>query len=104
MEIKYIIIGSIIYIAFAHFVADFLCQTDSMANNKGKSLKWLTIHVAVFTTVFYLLCLIPFHNYGIDLLNWVLLNGALHCCTDFFTSKITGYFYRIRSIDCFFIQ
>ena len=35
----------------AHFVGDFLCQTDRMAVNKSKSFKWLAIHVATYTAV-----------------------------------------------------
>lgn len=96
------IVFSIIYVMFAHFVADFLCQTDSMGNNKGKSLNWLTIHVITYTSVLYLLCLIPFHSFGVTLSKWVLLNGAIHWCVDFVTSKITGYFYIKQKFRWFF--
>jgi hypothetical protein len=36
----------------AHMVGDYLTQTDWMAENKLKSWKALTLHVAVYTTCF----------------------------------------------------
>lgn len=98
---QFLIFGAI-YILFSHFVADFLFQNDKMGNNKGKSIKWLSIHVATYTTVLYLLMLIPFHAFGTDLLKWVVLNGAIHWCVDFCTSKITGYFYSKQKYRWFF--
>src|SRR3990167_1335879 len=37
----------------AHFVGDFICQTDWMAQNKSKRWDALALHVAVYSAVVY---------------------------------------------------
>lgn len=87
---------------FAHFVADFLCQNDQMGNNKGKSIKWLSIHVTVYTVVLGVLMYMFKSDMDIALLYWILLNGLIHWIVDFITSKISGYFYMKKQYRMFF--
>lgn len=77
---------------FTHWIADFELQSDQMAKNKSKSIKWLSLHVLVYTLVFML--------WGVQ---FALISGALHWITDFFTSKITSYLYRMDDIHNFFV-
>lgn len=88
-----------------HFVADFVFQTRQMGEEKGKSLKWLTIHVITYTVVFaivsswYLLPLLGWKHF----IGYIILNGLFHFVTDFLTSKLTGYFY-LKSEDVKFLE
>jgi hypothetical protein len=73
----------IVVILFVHFIMDFIAQTDDMALNKSKSIKWLSIHVGVYIIPFW----IAFGwKYG-------LVNFLLHWITDFVSSKLTTKYY-----------
>lgn len=65
----------------AHFVGDFLFQTDWMALNKSKSWLALCVHVACYTT-----CFAPF-GIGFGFLTTVFLS---HFLTDAVTSRVTN--------------
>jgi hypothetical protein len=68
-------------------MGDFLFQSTNMATKKPYSIKWLNIHILV-----YIACMYPAIFYLTDWetgLKYVLVNGALHWITDFFTSKIS---------------
>lgn len=94
----------------AHWLGDFYLQTDEMAQNKSKSNKVLTKHVAIYTTVvsFYALILafIGFYIFGktgiIYLPLFIIANFALHWCTDYITSRIAGNFYKAGKRHKFF--
>lgn len=85
----------VIILFFAHWIADFVCQTRQMANNKSKSLYWLSAHVATYTLVMGIL--LAYHFVPLVGLSafifFISLNGILHFAVDFSTSKLTGYFY-----------
>lgn len=85
-----------------HWIADFYFQTDKMAINKSTSMKWLTYHVLTYTGIFIIL-----NNYiilsNISILFWILFNGASHWIIDFFTSKITSYFWKKEDRHNFFV-
>ena len=71
-----------------HTLADYRLQSDAMAVNKSKSLGWLSLHVAIYTTTFMI--------YGI-LIGWSgeqvktfgILTFCSHFLTDFFTSRLS---------------
>lgn len=42
---------SLIFVFLTHYIADFLCQTREMANNKSSSVYWLTLHVLTYSIV-----------------------------------------------------
>lgn len=87
------------FMLFVHWFADFVCQTRTMANNKSKSLYYLTLHVAVYTIVTMTLWVIfmPIFFDVTFTLNTILLATGLifstHWPTDKITSNITKYFY-----------
>ena len=71
-----------------HFVGDFIFQSTNMAINKAKSIKWLVIHIGVYTIILTAGSIILF---GIETaIIYALINGGLHFVTDFFTSKLNA--------------
>jgi hypothetical protein len=89
-----------------HFIADFLCQTDSMALNKSKSIYWLTVHVITYTIVLSIAIIIMAMVFNLNFktaIIYALLNGALHFITDFFTSKLTSRLAKLPSKHWFFV-
>jgi len=85
-------IETVLLLVWAHFIADFIAQSDMMARSKSSSNKWLLIHVAIYTVI---MC-----AFG-----WVfaLVNGVLHFITDFITSRVASYFHKKDEIHWFFV-
>jgi hypothetical protein len=77
-------------IILAHFVADFLLQTDKMALNKSKSNYWLTM--VVFEAQNWLLAA-----------KWLGINACLHWLTDFNTSRLTSILWQRGQRHWFFV-
>jgi len=77
---------------WVHFVADFILQTDKMAQNKSTNNKWLLIHIIVYT--------IPLCFFG-----WMfaVVNGLAHLATDFVTSRATTWLYKREMRHWFFV-
>ncbi len=82
----------IVTLFWIHWIADFILQTDMMAMNKSTSLKWLASHVGVYT--------IPLFLFG---WKFSLVNGALHFCVDFCTSRWTSYLWKKGDRHHFFV-
>jgi len=87
------------YGLFCHFVADFLCQTRKMGENKSKDINILVHHVVVYTLVLFMMLTIPL---GIELAARIAgINGGAHLVIDFITSRITSYLYKENKIHSF---
>ena len=82
----------IILIVWIHFVADFILQTDKMAQNKSKSNLWLMLHVGIYS--------VPLLIFGFK---YTLLNAALHFFTDWFTSRATSKLWQSGQRHWFFV-
>ena len=67
----------IIYLIWAHFAADFLLQSNTMAQKKSEDIFWLTMHSIVYGAV---MCI-----FGIM---FGIVNGLLHFIVDAITSRI----------------
>ncbi len=88
--------NEVMSILVVHFIADFIFQSDKMALNKSKSFKWLTIHIAVYT--FVISCFFIFFFDG-SLKSFFLLvgiNAAAHWVTDYFSSRVSSYFWNVK--------
>lgn len=93
---------NIIYVLLvAHFVGDFICQSDWMALNKSKSWDALAWHVAVY--MFAMACVVGAITGGLHtnpdaLLNWIGVNALAHFAQDAITSRITSrlWFFRMH--------
>lgn len=100
-------ISLIILILFAHWVADFVFQSQQTASNKYNNIYVLIRHITVYTTVlFSILCISKLFGININsekLIQLCVLNGLLHFVVDFFTSKLTHYLYSKNKIHEFFV-
>ena len=82
----------------AHWVGDFLLQTDKMAVGKSKHLGWLTLHVLVYSLTITMWGLyIVWSRLFLDPKRFTEVLGSLfsltfvtHFLTDAITSKITS--------------
>lgn len=84
-------VTTILLILFAHFIGDFILQTNWMAQNKAKNSFVLTHHVVVYS-----LCLLPFGPL------FALVNFILHFATDYVSSRITAKLWVKGDLHWFF--
>lgn len=82
----------IIALIWMHFLADFVAQTDKMAQNKSSSNKWLSIHVLAYSA--------PFVVFGPL---FALINGIAHFITDYITSRVTSSLWKQEKRHWFFV-
>jgi hypothetical protein len=89
----------LIWLLFAHWVADFVLQSDKMALNKSKSNRALSLHVAVYTFAMMgaaiplgIILGLPYWTPMLSV--WLLINAAAHFVTDYITSRITSRLYE----------
>lgn len=83
---------TLIAILAVHFVADFVLQSDVMAQRKSTSNKWLTIHIAMYSA--------PFVLFGPL---YALVNGVAHWLTDYVSSRATTRLWKAGERHWFFV-
>ena len=99
---------TIIYVLLvAHFVGDFLCQTDWMALNKSKRLDALALHVGVYIGVvafiyFLFLKQILFTD-AADGWAFIAVNAVAHFVQDAITSRINARLWQANQRHWFFV-
>lgn len=79
-------------IIWLHWLADFILQSNWMAQGKSKSLMPLATHVAVYTACFMV--------FG---WKYALVNGLAHFCIDYCTSRITSRLWAKKDVHNFFV-
>lgn len=83
-----IAISAIIFILITHWIADFVFQTNYLAQNKSKSSFVLLAHCVIYSLLF-----IPFSLYYFEITTaiWFLvITCFLHFYVDYNTSRITS--------------
>jgi len=98
----------IVFIMFGHWVADFLCQSRWMAENKSEKFVALFTHGAVYTLVLTYLMLITTMHVGeqqelYKVLLFCIMNGVCHLGVDGVTSRITKYCWNKGRTHWFFM-
>lgn len=90
----------LVAILFVHYIADFLCQTDWMGNNKSKELLPLLVHVTLYSAVFFIIGILfyPF-DYTLAFCTFTVI---AHFLTDFITSKLSHSMYLQKRFRFFF--
>lgn len=91
----------IVMLLAIHFIADFLLQTDWMAQNKSKQNMPLLIHVTVYSIPLFLFAL--FFMSPVTALLFAVLNFVLHFVTDYLSSRATTYLYHKGDRHNFFV-
>lgn len=92
---------SIYFIAFiimAHFVGDFILQTDAHATGKSKDNVILLSHVLMYSLPFVILAFVLSIS-----LWWVIINAALHFCVDYVSSRMTSKLWQEGDKHNFFV-
>lgn len=94
-------IAVIIWVLFAHWAADFLCQTRWMGDNKSSNINAMAAHIGVYAFVLGLFMQPVFLQQYSTSCTFVGINAALHLATDYVTSNITKYAYRKQKMHLF---
>jgi hypothetical protein len=87
--------ATIVLILTVHFVADFMLQSDWMAQGKSKRFGLnlnMAAHIGVYSA--FLLIFGPL---------FALVNGAAHYVTDAITSTATSYLWKAGKRHAFFV-
>ena len=99
----------VVTILIAHFIADFVMQSDEMAKGKSTCNIWLFLHVLVYIIVLYF-SLRGYAEYIQDTISptgyifgWAVLNGIAHFITDYFTSRWTSSLWKQGRTHDFFV-
>ena len=74
------------YLLLGHLLGDFTFQTNKIAENKSRNLKWILLHTLIVTSIMLIIS-IPF---GSRLMFLVLLNGIAHFLIDYYKSLINA--------------
>lgn len=94
----------VIIILFAHWVSDFVMQTDEQAKGKSTSNKWLLDHILSYSTMMLVLCsVIPITTSAKGLVVWVAWNSLAHFMVDYVTSRVSSKLYKNGDIHNFFV-
>lgn len=93
-----------LFVLFLHWLADFVFQTRWMAENKSKDNRALTTHVAIYSLVFLvgLLIMSSFVKTSfLGILGLVSINGIIHWCVDYVTSRMNAKFFQTQQMTYF---
>lgn len=96
----------LIFVLFAHWASDFVLQSDKMAVNKSKSLKWLGIHILTYSfgmLAFMLTASLLMHYTLSSVFLYVFVNAIAHFGTDAITSRMTSNLYAKGDRHNFFV-
>lgn len=82
--------GSLLVVLVAHWVGDYVFQTTAMAVNKSVSIRWLSLHVLVYSATLYAgaFLILPAGR----AFQYTAVNGGLHWITDLVTSRVAVRF------------
>ena len=92
----------IISVLFIHFIADFLFQNSWMAKNKSSNNFPLFVHVLLYS---FILLIPTYFIFKSPELAWyfAIINGILHYCVDYITSKLSSYMYKTNQMGTNFL-
>lgn len=83
-------VAAVVWVLFAHWIADFIVQTRWMGNNKSTNQKAMLSHIATYSFTLLIL-LAPLATTAWLLMGFVLINGVAHYATDSVSSKVTKW-------------
>lgn len=92
----------IIGLLFAHFIADFVCQTHWMATNKSKDWHALRCHVLTYAGIMGAVVVI-YRGFTLAAADFTAITFATHFVTDAITSRITAKLWATKRVHDFFV-
>lgn len=98
----------VIVLLVAHFVGDFICQSDWMALNKSKQWDALLAHVLVYAGALLATLGVSFALIGSGptagaVFVWLVVNSAAHFVQDAITSRINARLWQANERHWFFV-
>ena len=93
-----------------HWIADFLLQTDKMAQGKSKNWKDLLDHTSLYSTVWVIPIIFLMGNgyttleYVTTALAFVGITMIAHTIQDYFTSRLNARLWEEKKIHWFFVS
>lgn len=86
----------IIILLVGHWVGDFLLQWDEMAFKKATSIKWLAVHVVIYSCVIFMAAffILPLGT----ALAFTFFNALLHFATDYVSSRFAVKYKNVPRI------
>jgi hypothetical protein len=93
-------------ILIIHWIADFLCQTDKMAQGKSKNWGDLLRHTFTYSMIFgFFMCFILPVESNIFLPTlFFLITFVAHTITDYFTSRLNSKLWAEGKVHWFFVS
>lgn len=89
---------AVLAILWAHFVGDFILQSDYHATNKSRS------NLALFEHVLYYSLPLTFVGFLIPVsISWIVANAVMHAAVDYVTSRITSRLWAQGQRHWFFV-
>jgi len=89
---------TVVVILWAHFIGDFILQSDYHAVNKSKS------NLALFEHVLWYSFPLIFAGFIIPVsFAWLVVNMVLHGAIDYVTSRISSHFWKQEKRHWFFV-
>lgn len=85
----------IIWLAFTHWIADFVLQSDWMAQNKSKNNGALMLHCLIYGLTLGVLTFNPLFG---------ALNFFIHFPVDYVTSRINSRLWTNKQVHWFFVS
>lgn len=104
---------TILSILFVHWFADFVCQTDKMAQGKSKNWFDLLSHTGLYSVVWgvpaYILIGLNCENLSAGPLSLLVLyfcsiTFVAHTITDYFTSRLNSKLWNDKKVHYFFVS
>ena len=96
-------VNDLYIVIVAHFIGDFVLQSDWMATNKSKLFEALSLHIVVyFVTLIGAGIIIFGAQRGDDIIYFALLNASFHLVIDSITSQITSTLWKNNERHWFF--
>ena len=88
----------IVVLLWAHFIGDFILQSDYHAVNKSKS------NLALFEHILFYSLPLTFAAFVIPLsVSWIIANAAMHAAVDYVTSRMTSRLWQQGKRHWFFV-
>lgn len=91
-------VTSLLLLLLAHWVGDFVLQPRWIGENKSKGILILLLHGLIYSMPVAIVSYFVFEEW---LVPWLLIVDS-HIFIDYFSSKVTKYFYKKNKIYLFF--